>query len=137
MLARFGVGAGGGLLVMVGSGGIGGMAAKAPMLDRAAVMVAAVILATAAFIGMFGNAGMPGIPIGIFMGMLGTGKGSGKDRGAGAGVGKGNWRIALGLRLSGMGIPALAHIAAALALAISNSWSLSIKKKNNTNKQTT
>lgn len=125
MFARLGVGAGGGLLVMVGSGGIGAMAAKAPMLDSAAVMVAAVILAIAAFIGMFGIAGIPCIPIGMFMGKLGIGRGSGKDRGGGVGVGKGNWRIALGLRLSGMGTPALAHIAAALALAISNNWSLS------------
>lgn len=96
-----------------------GIAAKAPMLERAAVMVAAVILAMAAFIVMFGIDGMPGIPIGRFMGKLGTG--SGKDKGAGEGVGNGNWRIAFGLRLSGMGIPALAHIAAALAFAISNS----------------
>lgn len=98
-----------------------GIAAKAPMLERAAVMVAAVILAMAAFIVMFGIDGMPGIPIGRFMGKLGTGSGRGKDKGAGEGVGNGNWRIAFGLRLSGMGIPALAHIAAALAFAISNS----------------
>lgn len=39
--------------MIVGNGGMGGIAAKAPMLDRAAVMVAAVMLATAAFIGMF------------------------------------------------------------------------------------
>lgn len=121
MFARLGVGAGGGLLVMVGNGGIAGMDAKAPMLDSAAVMVAAVILATAAFMGMFGMAGIPGIPMGRFRGKLGTGKGKGKDRGVGVGVGKGNWRIAFGLRLSGIGIPALAHIAAALALAISKS----------------
>lgn len=106
---------------MVGSGGMGDMAANAPIFDRAAVMVAAVMLAIAAFIGIFGIADIPGMPIGKFMGKLGTGRGRGKDRGVGVGVGKGNWRIALGLRLSGMGIPALAHIAAALALAISNS----------------
>lgn len=121
MLAKLGVGAGGGLLVMVGSGGMGGIAANAPILDRAAVIVAAVMLAIAAFIGMFGIAGTPGMPSGRVKGKLGTGRGRGKVRGAGVGVGKGNWRIALGLRLSGMGIPAFAHIAAAFAFAISRS----------------
>ncbi len=43
---------GGGLLTIVGSGASCGKEAKAPMLDRAAVMVAAVILAMAAFIVM-------------------------------------------------------------------------------------
>lgn len=109
------------MFVIVGRGGIGGIAASAPMFERAAVMVAAVILATAAFIVMFGIAGIPGIPIGRFIGKLGTGSGRGKDKGVGAGVGRGSCRIAFGLRLSGMGIPALAHIAAAFAFAISNS----------------
>lgn len=106
---------------MVGRGAIGGIDAKAPMLERAAVMVAAVMLATAAFIVMLGIAAMPGKPMVRFIGRLGTGSGRGNDKGVGDGVGKGNWRIAFGLRLSGMGIPALAHIAAALAFAISSS----------------
>lgn len=104
---------------MVGRGAIGGIDAKAPMLERAAVMVAAVMLATAAFIVMLGIADMPAKPMFRFIGKLGMGRGN--DKGVGDGVGKGNWRIAFGLRLSGMGIPALAHIAAALAFAISSS----------------
>lgn len=77
ILARFGVGTGGGLLVMVGSGGMGGIAANAPMLERAAVIVAAVILAMAAFMGMLG---IPGIPMGRLIGRF-MGRGKGNDRG--------------------------------------------------------
>lgn len=103
------------------------------MLVRAAVIVAAVILAIAALMVML-DMGIPGIlgsPIGPMLGILGIpmpigrGKGRGKDRGVGDGVGRGSWRMAFGRRLSGMGTPALAHIAAALALAISSNWSLS------------
>lgn len=53
ILARLGVAEDGGLLTIVGNGAICGNEAKAPMLDKAAVMVAAVILAIAAFIVMF------------------------------------------------------------------------------------
>uniref|UniRef100_A0A3P8VKR2 Glycine receptor, alpha 2 n=1 Tax=Cynoglossus semilaevis TaxID=244447 RepID=A0A3P8VKR2_CYNSE len=126
---------GGGLFVMVGSGASGGIAARAPMLVNAAVIVAAVILAIAALMVMFDMLGIPGIlgkPIGPMLGIpipIGRGNGSGRERGVGDGVGKGSWRMALGRRLSGIGTPALAHIAAALALAISSSWSLSGKNK--------
>lgn len=120
---------GGGLLVMVGRGARGGMAAKAPMLLRAAVMVAAVILAMAALmLDMEGIPGRLGSPIGPMLGIpipMGRGRGRGRDSGAGEGAGSGSWMMALGLRLSGMGTPAFAHMAAALALAISNNWSLS------------
>lgn len=112
------------------------MAARAPMLVKAAVMVAAVILAIAALMVIF-DMGIPGIvgsPIGPMLGIfgmlgipmpIGRGNGKGKERGEGDGVGRGSWRIAFGRRLSGIGTPALAHIAAALALAISSNWSLS------------
>ncbi len=73
---------------MVGSGGICGIEVRAPIFERAAVIVAAVILAMAAFIVMFGIEGIPGIPMGRFIGKLGTGSGRGKDRGVGAGVGR-------------------------------------------------
>ena len=126
---------GGGLLVMVGSGARGGMEASAPMLDRAAVMVAAVMLAMAALMVILDMLPMPigpmlPMPICPMLPMpipmpMGMGRGRGRESGVGEGVGSGSWRMALGRRLSGMGTPALAHMAAALALAISSSWSLS------------
>lgn len=123
MVAMLGWGGpGGGLLVMLGSGAICCMEAIDPILARAAVIVAAVMLAIAAFmvmlIGMFIDMFM-----GMFMGMF-IFMGMEKDMG----LGKGSWRTALGRRLSGMGIPALAHMAAALALAISSNWSLSVRR---------
>lgn len=125
---------GGGLLVMVGRGASGGIAARAPMLVKAAVMVAAVILATAALMVMFDIVGIPGMlckPIGPMLDIfgipipIGRGNGKGNEIGEGDGVGRGSWRMAFGRRLSGMGTPALAHMAAAFALAISSNWSLS------------
>lgn len=73
---------GGGLLVIVGRGANCGMAVRAFMPDKAAVMVAAVMLATAAFMDMFD---IPCIPMGIL-----TGKGRDKGNDAGFGVGKGS-----------------------------------------------
>lgn len=112
-------------MVMLGSGAIWCMEAIDPILARAAVIVAAVMLAIAAFmvmlIGMFIDMFM-----GMFMGMF-IFMGMEKDMGL-LGLGKGSWRTALGRRLSGMGIPALAHMAAALALAISSNWSLSVRR---------
>lgn len=95
---------GGGLLVMVGRGGMEGMEASAPMFVRAAVMVAAVILAIAALMVMLDMLGIPGIPmdmlgiLGMFgmLGILGIpmgklrGKGRGSERGVGDGVGRGS-----------------------------------------------
>lgn len=52
ILARLVVAEDGGLLTIVGNGASCGKEAKAPMLDKAAVMVAAVILAIAAFMVM-------------------------------------------------------------------------------------
>lgn len=118
ILARLAVDEEGGLLTIVGNGANCGKEARAPILDKAAVMVAAVMLAIAAFIVMFD---IPATP-----------KGREPDKGkAEFGFGKGSWRTVLGLRLSGMGTPALAHIAAALALAISSSCSLSVDEKQN------
>lgn len=79
---RLGVAEGGGLLVIVGKGANCGMAASAFMLDKAAVMVAAVMLATAAFMLIFD------IPCSA-MGIL-TGRGRGKGNGEGFRVGKGS-----------------------------------------------
>lgn len=52
ILARLVAAEDGGLLTIVGNGASCGKEVKAPMLDKAAVMVAAVILAIAAFIVM-------------------------------------------------------------------------------------
>lgn len=112
ILARLDVDEEGGLLTIVGNGANCGMDARAPILDKAAVMVAAVMLAMATFIVING-----------------TPKAREQDKEFG--FDKGSWRIFLGLRLSGMGTPALAHIAAALALAISNSCSLSVDENEN------
>lgn len=101
-------------MTIVGNGAMCGSEARAPILDKAALIVAAVMLAIAAFIVMR----LPD---------------NGKDKDEEFGLGKGSWRIVLGLRLSGMGTPALVHIAAALALAISNSCSLSVDEKESMN----
>lgn len=66
-------------MVIVGKGANCGMAASAFMPDRAAVMVAAVMLATAAFMDI------PCIPMGRL-----TGRGRDKGSGVGFGVGKGS-----------------------------------------------
>lgn len=79
---RFGVAEGGGLLVIVGKGANCGIAESAFMPDRAAVMVAAVMLATAAFMVMFD---IPCNPMGRL-----TGRGRGKGNGVGFGAGKGS-----------------------------------------------
>ena len=69
-------------MVIVGKGANCGMAARAPMLDRAAVIVAAVMLAMAAFMDIFD---IPCKPIGRL-----TGRGRGKVKGVGFGAGKGS-----------------------------------------------
>lgn len=81
---KFGEAEGGGLLVIVGKGANCGIAESAFMLVRAAVMVAAVMLATAAFMLMFD---IPCNPIGI---LTGRGKGKGKGNGVGFGAGRGS-----------------------------------------------
>lgn len=92
---------------------------RVPMLDKAAVIVAAGDRETLrqeqmkTWIQKALSQRVSIIPAVIlamaaFMAMLGSARGS-----------------TLVLRLAGMGIPALAHMAAALALAISSNWSLS------------